>query len=94
MKKIKRKVNIYGTEFTVISLDAGDTVLCDLCNKDYTEDIESMGGLLFNGKAVCPECFDEFMKLVRHYREEKFIKAVARPDETFRNFVYRIRKEF
>ena len=76
---------------TIVNIDPGDTVLCDLCNKDFTED-DSTGGFLFSGKAVCPDCAPEFMKSIKRYHEERFIKAQARPDETFRDFVYRVRK--
>ena len=74
----------------IIRLDPGDTVLCDLCNADYTES-EEKGGMLFGGKAVCPQCLPEFMKGVRKFEEEEFIADSAREDETFRDFVYRIR---
>lgn len=76
---------------TVINIDPGDTVLCDLCNEDYTNS-DQPGGFLFSGKAVCPECAPDFMKSVVKYKEEKFIKAVAKPGESFRDFVYRIRR--
>lgn len=76
---------------TIININPGNIVLCDLCNKDYTNSKE-VGGMLFQSTAVCPDCLDEFMLSVRKYKEEKFIKAVAMPNETFRDFVYRIRK--
>lgn len=75
---------------TVINVDPGDTVLCDLCNKDYTNS-NAIGGMLFGSKAVCPDCTPEFMKSVKKYNEEKHIKDVAKLGESFRNFVYRIR---
>jgi hypothetical protein len=48
--------------------------------------------MLFCGKAVCPKCFDKFMIGIKKYHEEKYIKAIAMPGETFRDFVYRVRK--
>lgn len=90
----KRKPIITETEvngMTIINIDPGDTVLCDLCNKDYTLD-KTVGGFLFSGKAVCPDCAPEFMKSVKLYNEERFIVSEARPNETFRDFVYRIRR--
>lgn len=80
-------------DFTVIKIDPGNVVLCDICNRDYTNDTTSIGGMLFTGHAICPVCLDEFMIGVRKYKEERFIKKVAMPNETFRDFVYRIRKE-
>ena len=76
---------------TVINIDPGDTVLCDLCNMDYTNSDEP-GGFLFSGKAVCPKCAPNFMKSVKMYGEQKYIKAIAKMNESFRDFVYRIRR--
>jgi len=77
---------------TVINIDPGDTVLCDLCNKDFTED-DSTGGFLFSGKAVCPDCAPDFIKIIKIYKEEDYIANKAHEGETFRDFVYRVRKE-
>lgn len=33
-------------EWTIITIDAGDNVVCDLCNADYTTSTET-GGLIF-----------------------------------------------
>lgn len=93
MKIKETKGTLFGEKCTVIMIDPGNVVVCDLCNQDYTNDNESKGGMLFCGKAVCPECFDEFMIGIKKYHEEKYIKAIAMPDETFRDFVYRVRKE-
>lgn len=79
-------------EMTVIRLQPGETVLCDFCGKDYTHDTTSLGGILFTGHAVCPECLPDFMKGVKKYGEEKYIKMQAEEGETFCNFVYRVRK--
>ena len=76
---------------TVINIDPGDTVLCDLCNMDYTNRDET-GGFLFSGKAVCPKCSPAFLQSVKKYKEEIFIKSTAREGESFRAFVYRIRR--
>jgi hydrogenase maturation factor HypF (carbamoyltransferase family) len=78
--------------FEVINIDPGNVVLCDFCNKDFTNDDKSTGGILFTGHACCPDCLPEFMKGVRKYNEEKFIQATANENETFKDFVYRIRK--
>jgi hydrogenase maturation factor HypF (carbamoyltransferase family) len=77
---------------TVINIDPGDTVLCDLCNEDYTHS-EEKGGFLFSGKAVCPKCAPRFILWIKLYNEEKYIRAEAQEGETFRDFVYRIRKQ-
>jgi hypothetical protein len=77
---------------TVITFDPGETVLCDLCNEDYTASDE-VGGFLFSSKAVCPICAIRLMPMIQKYKEESFIKSTARKGETFRNFVYRVRRE-
>lgn len=77
---------------TIIELDPGKNVNCDLCNKDYTNDSETKGGFLFSGKAICPECEPRIMVEIKKYHEERFIRAKAMPDESFRDFVYRIRE--
>lgn len=86
MKIIEQKKG----NFTIVTIDPGEIVLCDLCNKDYTNSDEK-GGFLFESKAVCPECAPDFLKSVKMYEEEQYIRAQAGPDESFRDFVYRIR---
>lgn len=75
---------------TVINIDPGETVLCDLCNEDYTNSDEK-GGFLFLSKAVCPKCAPNFLTSVKKYGEERFIRAQVNSDESFKDFVYRIR---
>jgi len=79
-------------DWPVINVDPGNMVLCDFCNRDYTEDTTSVGGILFSGHACCPVCLPEFLKGIKKYKEEKFVQATAKENETFRDFVYRIRK--
>lgn len=38
-----------------IVIDAGDSVVCDICNADWSSRKES-GGLIFCGYAYCPPC--------------------------------------
>ena len=83
---------IFGDKITILHMNPGKVVLCDLCNKDYTES-EQKGGFLFNSTAVCPDCQDEFLASVKRFHEEEYIRAYATPDESFRDFVYRIRGE-
>jgi hydrogenase maturation factor HypF (carbamoyltransferase family) len=79
-------------DFEVIRIDPGNKVNCDLCNESYEDDEESTGGIYFAGHAVCPKCLPETLKSIKKYHEEKYIKAEAKPGETFRDFVYRLRK--
>lgn len=91
MKTTEKEGFLFGMPCTIIQVDPGKTVLCDLCNADYT-DSEETGGMLFSSKAVCPKCAIEFMKSIKKYHEESFIKATAREGESFRDFVYRVRE--
>jgi hypothetical protein len=72
------------------TFDIGDTVVCDLCNRDYTDD-SSIGGFLFGSKGVCPMCAPVFEQSVKKYGEEAFIKARAMDGEPFKDFIIRIR---
>lgn len=77
--------------FKVYTIKPGLKVLCDLCNEDYTNS-DLVGGILFSGKAVCPKCAPDFIRMVKRYKEQRFIKSQAKEGETFKDFVYRIRK--
>lgn len=74
-----------------ITANPGNKVICDLCGGDYTHSTQT-GGILFNSNAVCPECLPKFIESVKRYNEEKYIRAEALKNETFKDFVLRIRK--
>ena len=78
--------------WTVINIDAGDCVLCDVCNKDYTTSNES-GGLIFCSSAVCPECTAQFLADAAAYGELNFIRAQCPEGQSFADFVRQYRKE-
>ena len=40
-------------------IDIGNTVLCDICNDDYTNS-DAQGGILVGSYAVCPQCVPDF----------------------------------
>ncbi len=66
--------------------DIGDTVICDQCNKDYTES-EKSGGFIFGSHAYCPECAREALPRIKGYGEEDHIKAQCPDGMSFKNFV-------
>lgn len=74
----------------VIVVDPGETVLCDMCNDDYT-DSEETGGFLFSSNAVCPKCAPNILADAIKYNEQHFITP-PKEGESFRDFVYRIRR--
>jgi len=87
--KFSQKTDKHG--FTVITIDPGENVSCDLCNKDYTMD-DAKGGILFCSSAACPDCAPKMEEGAKKYNEEKYIVDRAKADETFRDFVYRVRR--
>jgi len=68
----------------VWQVDIGDTVVCDICNRDFTQSKEK-GGIILGGYAFCPRCERKVTKL-------SDIDYVSRPDESFADFVKRVRK--
>lgn len=71
-------------------IDIGDTVLCDQCNKDYTNSDEK-GGFLFGSHGVCPDCAPRMMKDIEKYHEEDYIKATCPEGMSFKDFVIKLR---
>lgn len=55
-------------------IDVGDTVLCDGCSTDLTDDSRS-GGYIFGNYGYGPCCADHMMEFITCCREEEFIKA-------------------
>ncbi len=57
----------------VIEIDPGREVICDMCNKEWTDDPTS-GGFLMCSHAFCPDCVDDGMASAKKYGEEHLIK--------------------
>jgi len=70
----------------VISIDPGDTVLCDWCNKDWTA-IDISGGFMFESKATCPECAPSMEKKIAQYNETHLIKSRCPADMSFADWI-------
>lgn len=71
-------------------IDVGRLVYCDDCGNDYT-DSDDVGGILFQSKALCPGCAPQWRKGAIKHGEEKYIRAIAEPGETFADFARRMR---
>lgn len=80
--------SVFG-DFEVIDINVGDRVVCDGCNDEYTESNE-IGGILLSRSAFCPKCAVEIIVSAKKYHEEKFL-TYPLPEETFKDFVLRIR---
>ena len=66
--------------------DYGQTVICDICNRDMTNSQES-GGFLFGSYAYCPECAVSHLASIRSYGEEKHIKAHCPKGKSYADWV-------
>ncbi len=67
-------------------IDIGNTVLCDLCNEDYT-DSQEKGGFIFMTKGVCPKCSRKFLETVKKCKEEVYISEYCPKDTSFADFI-------
>lgn len=67
-------------------IDVGETVVCDMCNANYTDSNRS-GGFIFGSKAVCPECAPEMQANIEKHNEEKHIKAYCPLGMSFKDFI-------
>ena len=76
-----------------VDFNLGNVVLCDLCNKDYTHDTTSKGGITFGSKAVCPDCTPTVEASANKYGEQHHIKHRCPPDMTFRDWVINVLRE-
>jgi hypothetical protein len=64
----------------------GKTVICDQCNRDYTDSTDE-GGFIFGSHAYCPKCAAESLPRIRGYGEEHYIKARCQAGQSFADFV-------
>ena len=72
--------------------DLGDRVICDYCNKEWT-DSDKSGGFIFGGHAICPDCAPASMERIKRYGEQWNIKATCPKDMSFKDFVVNYRGE-
>lgn len=82
---IKKKISdTTYIEFTAEEL--GDTVVCDDCCRDFTED-KTIGGIYFAGRAIGPCCAEKWLKSIKEHNEEQFIRGVCPQDMSFAEWV-------
>lgn len=76
-----------GLEFEVDEVDdIGEVVICDICNRDFTNSNLS-GGFLFGSYAYCPFCADERLSTIKKHNEENHIKAWCPENKSFRDWI-------
>lgn len=71
-------------------LDIGDSVICDNCGQDLTND-DIPGGFIFGSRAVCPYCSERMMNSIKKYNEENYIKAYCPEGLSYREWVLKLR---
>ena len=71
-------------------LDPGKKVYCDDCGEDYTGS-DKTGGILFQSKAICPDCSDKWIARAKQYGEEQFIRARCPHGMSFYDWVIKLR---
>ena len=76
----------------VYSENIGDLVLCDFCNKNFTGDNETKGGIIFGSKGVCPVCTKKMMPDIKKYDETFYIKAKCPENTSFWKFILDYRR--
>lgn len=75
-----------------IIIECGKEVICDFCNKDYTNSNET-GGALCGSSAVCPECTPRLIAKAKEYNEEHIIGPKCPEYLSFRDWVYTLRQQ-
>lgn len=69
-----------------ITVEPGDSVMCDACDKLWTDSTQS-GGLLFQSKAICPDCATRYEVGAVMEGEEQFIVARCPKTMSFADWV-------
>lgn len=71
-------------------IDMGDTVLCDLCNEDWTTRTES-GGILVGSHAWCPTCEPAALRNMQEHNEMHLLKGKCPEGVSFADWVRQLR---
>lgn len=69
-----------------IAIDIGRTVVCDICDEDFTDRTEC-GGFIFGSKGYCPLCAPSGLVSIKRYAEERYIRATCPDGQSFADFV-------
>ena len=72
-------------------IDIGNEVLCDSCNKDYTDSDEQGGFLFGTNNTYCPDCAPSALERIKGYGEDKYITAYCPAGMSFKDFVLGLR---
>ena len=72
-------------------IDAGNSVCCDFCGKEY-EGSDTSGGFLFVSRAVCPECAPKLEADAKLYGETHLIRSRCPEGVSFHDWVMKLRR--
>lgn len=75
------------------AVDIGNTVICDICDADYTNSEQSGGVYGLGSKAICPDCEPRIMESAKRHNEEWAIKAHCPAGMSFADWVRNILRE-
>lgn len=92
MPESLKKKRDQAEELDGIPIDVGDIVICDICNKDFSNSDES-GGFVFGSYGYGPCCAEKGLQSIKSFNEEKYIVAVCPQDKSFKQFIIDYRKE-
>lgn len=87
MQELREFLGLKEANVKTIRIDPGTEVVCDLCNKDWTNRPESGGIYGLSTKAICPDCAPQVLKDAEEFGELKYVKARCPPDKSFANWV-------
>lgn len=73
-----------------IEIEIGNVVICDICNRDYTNSTEK-GGFVWSGRGICPKCQGDLLKEIKICKEEKYIEAYCPANMSFADFIIEFR---
>lgn len=78
---------------TLVYESTFEEVICDVCNAGFTpEEPGPVGqGFVFVSHAVCPSCAPAYMEGIIKYEEQAYIRGTCGAEETFFDFVTRMR---
>lgn len=84
---MSRLDELFNDKDSIIHVDVGDQVICDICDKDWTDSPVS-GGYLFGSYGVCPDCATgDFNKNVERHKEQNHIRAYCPADMSHANWI-------
>lgn len=73
-----------------LEIDIGGTVVCDSCDKDFTDSAES-GGFVFGSYGYGPCCAPRMMKSIKEEGEERYIRATCPDGVSYADFIRKYR---